>query len=79
MTPTVQVDRSIYIAATAKIQIDADGCVLGGFVRISKAATISDGVIIAQYGGSVEIGAHVYIGLIASFMGMGALRLVETR
>ena len=54
----VQIDRSIYIAASAKIQIDPDRCILGGFVRVSKGVTISDGVIIAPYGGSIEIGAH---------------------
>jgi hypothetical protein len=50
MTPSVQVDRSLYIAASGKIQIDTDGCVMGGRVRISKAATISDGVIVAPLG-----------------------------
>jgi serine acetyltransferase len=75
MISGVQVDRSIYIASSARIQIDTDGCVLGGRVRISKAATVSDGVIIAPYGGSVEIGAHAYIGPYCILYGHGGLKI----
>jgi acetyltransferase-like isoleucine patch superfamily enzyme len=75
MTPSVQVDRSIYIAASAKIQIDTDGCAFGGSVLISEGATISDGVIIAPYGGSIEIGARTCIGPYCVLYGHGGLTI----
>jgi acetyltransferase-like isoleucine patch superfamily enzyme len=74
-TPGIQIDPSIYIAANAKIQIDTDGCVLGGSVRISKGVIISDGVIIAPYGGSIEIGASAYIGPYCVLYGHGDLMI----
>ena len=75
VTPGVQIDSSIYIAASAKIQIDTDDCVLGGSVRISKGVIISDGVIIAPYGGSIEIGASAYIGPYCVLYGHGGLTI----
>jgi acetyltransferase-like isoleucine patch superfamily enzyme len=75
MMAGVQIDRSVYIAASAKIQIDTDDCVLGGSVRISKSAIISDGVIIAPYGGSIAIGASVYIGPYCVLYGHGDLTI----
>src|SRR5437016_1625908 len=75
ITPGVHVDRSIYIAASAKIQINTDDCVLGGGVRISKGVIISDGVIIAPYGGSIEIGASAYVGPYCVLYGHGGLTI----
>ena len=75
MISGVQIDRSIYIARSAMIQIDTDGCVLGGRIRISKAAIISDGAIIAPYGGSIEIGASAYIGPYCVLYGHGGLTI----
>ena len=69
----IQIDPSTYIARSARIQIDADGFVLGGRVLVSEWVTISDGVIIAPYGGSVEIGAHAYIGPYCVLYGHGGL------
>src|SRR5438552_17228061 len=69
----IQIDPSTYIARSARIQIDADGFVLGGRVLVSEWVTISDGVIIAPYGGSVEIGAHGYIGAYCGLDGHGGL------
>ena len=74
-TPGIQIDPSIYIAASAKIQIDTDDCVLGGSVRISKGVIISDGVIIAPYGGSIQIGASAYIGPYCVLYGHGDLTI----
>jgi acetyltransferase-like isoleucine patch superfamily enzyme len=74
-TRGIQIDPSIYIAASAKIQIDTDDCVLGGSVRISKGVIISDGVIIAPYGGVIEIGANAYIGPYCVLYGHGGLAI----
>src|SRR5213596_1571290 len=71
----IQIDPSTYIARSARIQIDADGFVLGGRVLVSEWVTISDGVIIAPYGGSVEIGAHAYIGPYCVLYGHGGLTI----
>ena len=75
MISGVQVDGSIYIARSAKIQIDVDGRVLGGSVRISEAVIISDGVIVAPYGGTIEIGANAYIGPYCVLYGHGGLTI----
>ena len=68
-----QIARSTYIARSAMIQIDADGCVLGGRVLVSEGVTISDGAIIAPYGGIIEIGANAYIGPYCVLYGHGGL------
>jgi acetyltransferase-like isoleucine patch superfamily enzyme len=75
MMAGVEIDRSVYIASSAKIQIDTDDCVLGGRVRISRRVIISDGVIIAPYGGSIEIGASAYIGPYCVVYGHGGLTI----
>jgi acetyltransferase-like isoleucine patch superfamily enzyme len=75
MGPEIQIHHSIYIAKSAMIQIHADGCVLGGRVRVSEGVTISDGVIIAPYGGSIEIGARAYIGPYCVLYGHGGLAI----
>jgi acetyltransferase-like isoleucine patch superfamily enzyme len=75
MRSGVQVDRSIYIARSAKIQIDTDRCVIGGRILVSERVTISDGAIIAPYGGSIEIGAHAYVGPYCVLYGHGGLTI----
>ena len=55
MRSGVKIDRSTYIARSAKIEMDADGYELGGRVLVSGGVTIYDGVIIVPYGGSIEI------------------------
>ena len=73
MRSGIQIHPSTYVARSAKIQIDADGCVLGGRVVVSESVTISDGVIIAPYGGSIEIGVHAYVGPYCVLYGHGGL------
>lgn len=75
MRPGIQIHPSTYIARSARIQTDADGCTFGGRVLVSEGATISDGVIIAAYGGSIEIGANVYIGPYCVLYGHGGLAI----
>ena len=57
------------------IQTDADGCVSGGRVLVSEGVTISDGAIIATYGGIIEIGANAYIGPYCVLYGHGGLAI----
>ena len=75
LTPGIQIDHFTFIAASAKIQIDADDSALGGRIRVSKGVTISEGVIIAPYGGSIEIGANAYIGPYCVLYGHGGLTI----
>ncbi len=75
MRSGIQIDRSTYIARSALIQTDADGCVLGGRVVVSGGVTISDGVIIAPYGGIIEIAANAYIGPYCILYGHGGLAI----
>jgi acetyltransferase-like isoleucine patch superfamily enzyme len=75
MRSGIQIDRCTYIARSAMIQTDADGCVFGGRVLVSEGVTISDGVIIAAYGGSIEIGANAYIGPYCVLYGHGGLAI----
>jgi len=75
MRSGVKIDRSTYIARSAKIEMDADGYELGGRVLVSGGVTMSDGVIIVPYGGSIEIGAKAYIGPYCVLYGHGGLAI----
>jgi acetyltransferase-like isoleucine patch superfamily enzyme len=71
--PGVAVDASAFIAATAMIQTDSDGCSFGGRVVIGPGVTLSDGVVVATYGGSITIDAHAYVGPYCVLYGHGGL------
>jgi acetyltransferase-like isoleucine patch superfamily enzyme len=73
MRPGVQIAPSAYLARGTKIQTESDGHSFGGRVLVSDGVTISDGVIIATYGGSIEIEAGVYIGPYCVLYGHGGL------
>jgi acetyltransferase-like isoleucine patch superfamily enzyme len=75
MRPGVKISRHTYIAKSAMIQTDSDGCSLGGRIVISERAMISDGVIIAAYGGSIEIEPNAYIGPYCILYGHGGLTI----
>jgi acetyltransferase-like isoleucine patch superfamily enzyme len=62
MMPGVTIAASTYIAPSAMIQTDPDGGSFGGGIRISDRVVLSDGVILATYGGMIEIEANVYVG-----------------
>jgi hypothetical protein len=47
--PGVKIALRTYIAKSAMIQTDSDGCSFGGRILVSDGVTISDGVIIATY------------------------------
>ena len=75
MRPGIEVAHSTYLAKGAMIQTDSDGESFGGRVVISERAIISDGVLIATYGGTIEIGANAYIGPYCVLYGHGGLRI----
>ena len=75
MRPGIRFARSTYIAKSASIQTDSDGHVFGGRISVSDGVTISDGVIIATYGGVIEIEANAYIGPYCVLYGHGGLAI----
>ncbi len=74
-TPGVKIASSVYLASTAMLQTIADGKYFGGQISINKGVTISDGVIIATYGGTVTIESAVYIGPYCILYGHGGLTI----
>ena len=75
MRPGIKIAPRTYIAKSAMIQTDSDGRSFGGRICISNGAAISDGVILATYGGSIEIEPHVYIGPYCVLYGHGGLTI----
>jgi acetyltransferase-like isoleucine patch superfamily enzyme len=57
------------------IQIDSDGHAFGGRIVVGEGVTISDGAIIATYGGSVVVEANVYLGPYCVLYGHGGLTI----
>jgi acetyltransferase-like isoleucine patch superfamily enzyme len=73
MTPGVRIAGSTFLAPSALIQMDSDGCSFGGCITVSDEVIISDGVILATYGGTIEIEAGVYIGPYCVVYGHGGV------
>jgi acetyltransferase-like isoleucine patch superfamily enzyme len=73
--PGIQIALAAHIAKGAMIQTDSDGCSFGGRILVSEGVTISDGAIIAAYGGAIEIEANVYIGPYCVLYGHGGLAI----
>jgi acetyltransferase-like isoleucine patch superfamily enzyme len=73
MKPGIQIARSAYIANSAIIQTNSDGCFFGGRILISEGVRISDGVVIATYGGVIDLGPNVYLGPYCVLYGHGGL------
>jgi acetyltransferase-like isoleucine patch superfamily enzyme len=71
----IQIANSVHLASTAMIQTSSDGCRFRGSIRISDGVTISDGVIIATYGGTIAIEPNVYIGPYCVLYGHGGLTI----
>jgi len=73
--PGIRIAPSSYIARSARIQTDFDGCSFGGRILISKGVSLSEGVIITPYGGSIEIEPNTYIGPYCVLYGHGGLTI----
>jgi acetyltransferase-like isoleucine patch superfamily enzyme len=74
-TPGIRIAASAYIAKSAMIQKSSDGHAHGGRVLVAPGVTISDGVILATYGGAIEIEANSYIGPYCVLYGHGGLTI----
>jgi len=73
--PGIQIAASTYLADSALIQTACDGRSFGGRIAVAGGVVISDGVIIATYGGSIEIAANAYIGPHCVLYGHGGLTI----
>ena len=62
-----------FIAPSARLQTESDGHVFGGRIAIESGVTISDGAILATYGGTIEIQANAYVGPYCVLYGHGGL------
>jgi acetyltransferase-like isoleucine patch superfamily enzyme len=71
--PGIRVAPSTYLGKGVLIQTACDGGAFGGRVAVADQATLSDGVIIAPYGGSIEIKEYAYIGPYCVLYGHGGL------
>jgi len=73
--PGIQLARSVQLAESARIQTKSDGHAFGGRIIVSAGVTLSDGVILATYGGSIEIGPNAYLGPYCVLYGHGGLMI----
>src|ERR1700687_5445166 len=73
--PGIHIAASASIAKGAMLQTACDGRSLGGRISVSEGVIISDGVILATYGGTIAIAAHAYIGPYCVLYGHGGLTI----
>jgi acetyltransferase-like isoleucine patch superfamily enzyme len=71
----IRIAADVYIAPTAQIQLESDGWKLGGTIRIANGVRLSDGVILAPFGGSIVLEENVYVGPYSVLYGHGGLRI----
>jgi len=74
-TPRIEIGKGVYLSRTAKLQTKSDGKHFGGKITIDNGVAISDGVIIATYGGTVTIGSRAYVGPYCVLYGHGGLTI----
>ncbi len=75
LRPGIRIAASTYLANSALIQTASDGRSFGGRIDLADGVSISDGVIVATYGGSIEIAAHAYVGPYCVLYGHGGLTI----
>lgn len=71
--PGISISNKAYVSRRANIDLKVNGFFAGGKVSIEAGTVISDGVIIAPYGGSVVIGNNVFVGPYCLLYGHGGL------
>lgn len=71
----IVIPADVYLAPTAQFQLSSDGWLFGGTIQIGKGVRISDGVILAAYGGSIMLEENVYVGPYCVLYGHGGLRV----
>ncbi len=74
-TAGIEIALSTHIATTARIEAVTDGGWRGGRIVIADGVIISEGAIIAAYGGAIEIATNAYIGPYCVLYGHGGLTI----
>lgn len=73
--PRIYVSKKAFIKRTAQLQLNPQGMFFGGSINIDQNSLITDGVIIAPYGGSIKIESNVFIGPYCVLYGHGGLKI----
>jgi serine acetyltransferase len=71
--PDIEVSTRTVIAPTAQIQSSSDGMAINGRVVVLEGVVLSDGVILAPYGGSIHLSEGVFVGPYCVLYGHGGL------
>lgn len=71
----LHVSQKAFIAKTALLQSVSDGLSGRGTIYVSSGARISDGAILAAYGGSIHLSENVYVGPYSVLYGHGGLTI----
>jgi acetyltransferase-like isoleucine patch superfamily enzyme len=70
------VSHKAFIARTALLQLVSDGFNgRAGTIHVSSGARVSDGAILAAYGGSIHLAENVYVGPYCVLYGHGGLTI----
>jgi acetyltransferase-like isoleucine patch superfamily enzyme len=69
------VSRRAFIARTALLQPAPEGSTKRGTIHISSGGQISDGAVLAAYGGSIHLAENVYVGPYCVLYGHGGLTI----
>jgi acetyltransferase-like isoleucine patch superfamily enzyme len=75
LEPEIRIASSATLGRGATIQTASDGRRFGGSVLVRDGVILSDGVVVATYGGAIEIGAGVYVGPYCVLYGHGGLAI----
>ena len=71
--PGVAVSRRAFLAKSAQLQLCPDGEPRGGAIRVAAGVRLSDGVILAPFGGEIRLAENVFVGPYCVLYGHGGL------
>lgn len=71
----IYVSKQSFITKTVKLQLKPGGVNHSGQIHIAANVCITDGVIIAPYGGRIDIGENVFLGPYCVLYGHGGLTI----
>jgi acetyltransferase-like isoleucine patch superfamily enzyme len=73
----LRVCKPAYIAPSARLDFNADGYGRLGRISANVGLRLSHGAILSPYGGSINLGANVYIGPYSVIYGQGGVVIGE--
>lgn len=71
----IDIAAGVRVAPTVQFQLEPDWYRVGGTIRIARGARISDGAILAPYGGAIVIHENSYVGPYCVLYGHGGLTI----